>query len=105
MKLSEFKEKLAVLDLPITYHHWPVGKVPRLPYLIYYRDESGGLQADNYNYYKSSKVVLEFYAADKDLLKEEEIEGLLDDYELPYNAYEQWIEKEKMYEVMYEITL
>lgn len=105
MKLSEFKEILEVLDLPITYHHWKKGQVPRLPYLVYYRSQSAGLKADDQNYYKANLVVLELYSNEKDLKTEEEIESLLDEYHIPYDAYEQWIDSEKMYEVLYEIII
>lgn len=105
MKLSEFKQLLEVLDLPITYHHWKKGQVPRLPYLVYYKTQSGGLKADDRNYFKQDVVVLELYSNEKDVKTEEEIESILDGNNIPYDAFESWIESEKMYEVLYEITI
>ncbi|PEY72094.1 hypothetical protein CN344_29410, partial [Bacillus cereus] len=48
---------------------------------------------------------IELYTTKKDLVAEAKLEKVLDDYEIPYDSYETFIESEKMYQKNYETRL
>ena len=50
-------------------------------------------------------VDIEVYTDRKDPELEQKVEAVLSAYELFYHKSEVWIEEEKMYEVLYELTV
>lgn len=47
MFLTELKQLLDQMNLPISYREWKPGQVPELPYLLYYENSSDNFYADN----------------------------------------------------------
>lgn len=105
MTLPELKDKLKTLDLPIAYRCFTVGKVPELPYIVYYVDEDIGFYADDTVYYEGYAVTIEVYTEKKDMELEKKVKQLLNDNELPYESYESFLESESMYLKAYEIEI
>lgn len=105
-QLTEFAEALKVATgLELTYHHWKPGQVPKLPYLVYYSTGSDDFKADNLNYIKFKEINIEFYSNKKDESSENKLTTFFDSQRIAYESYESYIEDEKMYEVLYEITI
>ena len=92
-------------NLPVAYRKWAEGQVPELPYIIYYADRTDNFKADNRVYHKIQDVSIELYTNTKNTREENKIEALLDANKLEWDAYEQDIESENMFEVLYEISL
>ena len=106
MNISELRETLITLDIPVRYRAFNVGEVPSLPYLLYYTtDNQGTLKADNHNYAKAYNLTLELYSEEKDLELEEKLEALLDANNIEYDTFESYLDTESMYEVAYDITI
>ena len=55
--------------------------------------------------YKRQHLDIEVYTDLKAPELEQKVEAVLSDYELFYHKSEVWIEEEKMYEVLYELTV
>lgn len=106
MNISELRETLGTLDIPVRYRAFNVGEVPSLPYLLYYTtDNQGTLKADNHNYAKVNNITIELYSDEKDIELEEQLESILDTNKIDYDTYESYLDTESMYEVAYEITI
>ena len=56
-------------------------------------------------YHHFNQLDIEVYTDYKDPDMEAAIEEILDEYELYYEKSEVWIEEEKMYEVLYTLTV
>ena len=61
--------------------------------------------ADNLVYHHFNRLDIEVYTDYKDPDMEASIEEVLTAHELYYEKSEVWIETEKMYEVLYELTV
>ena len=105
MTLEELNSLLNQTGLPVTYRQWAEGQVPELPYIVYYADNTNNYFADNQVYQKIQNVSIELYSNMKNIREEQKIESLLDAHKIEWDAYEQEIESEKMFEVLYEITI
>ena len=97
MTLKNLEECLKTAGMPVTYHHWEVGEVPALPYLIYYENSSNDAYADNMAYAKIPEVTVELYTDRKDPETESRLEAVFDENEIPYTWYESWLESEEMF--------
>ena len=105
MILTELKDKLKSLNLPIAYRCFAVGQVPELPYIVYYVDEDIGFDADDTVYYEGYAVTIEVYTDRKVLQLEIKVTQLLKNNELQYESYESFLESENMYLKAYEIEI
>lgn len=105
MMMSDLKKILKLVGLPVTYSHWEEPNVPDPPYICYLMVGSANLLADNKVYHKINDVSIELYTTKKDLAMGEELEKVLDDYEIPYNSDEIYISSEQLFLKTYEVRL
>lgn len=106
MKLSDFYKQLKnTTGLPSVYHHWNIGKSPALPYTVYYVTERDDVIADNQSYFKVRSMVIELYTDSKDEDLEARVESFLNGLNIIPVVSEQYINDEKMYEIIYEFDL
>lgn len=101
MTYAEIASMIESTGLKNAYYQYPEGEAPELPYILFYYPERNDFQADNKNYARIPQLNIELYTKEKDFDKEKLIEDLLDENDIPYDKEEQYIEKEKMYEVLY----
>lgn len=105
MTLQALVVLLETTGMPVTYHHWEVGEVPPLPYLIYYEDSSDPFYADNRVYQQVTGVTVELYTDRKDPAIEAKLETVLDHNDIAYTTYENYLESEQMYLRGYEFEI
>lgn len=91
---------LLTTKMPVAYHHF--SKTPSLPYLVFLREDTEMLGADNKNYVKFNNWLVELYTGQKSLEHEKQVEDALDTLEVAYSTVEGYLETEKMYLVRYE---
>ena len=87
------------------YYQYPEGEAPELPYILFYYPQRDDFQADDKNYAKVPQLNIELYTKEKDFVTEKVIEDLLEANGLTYDKEEQYIESEKMYEVLYTMEV
>lgn len=105
MKLEEFYQHLVTLELPVQYYSYQEGQAPSLPYLIYYQPEKVVLHADNITYCTNNTVKVEVYTDFKDPTLEARIEKLFNTLKITYTFQETYIREERMYMIVYELTI
>lgn len=103
MNVTELANHLNSIGLPIAYNHFTEPPAP--PYLVYLYSYSNDLIADNKNVMDVGIYQIELYTNKKDLASEKLVEDKLKEIELPYRKFEVWINEEKLYQIMYEVTL
>lgn len=96
--ITGFKDKVA-------YRAFPVGKAPKLPFICYLATQTDNFDADNSVYHVLQGVDIELYTKDKSEATEQLIEAKLDEINLVWNKYEEWLDSEECYEIVYSITL
>ena len=70
MTYAEINALIKSMGLPVTYHHWQPGKVPPLPYLVFWFDDMQHFAADNVMYQKILSVQLELWRATAKILRQ-----------------------------------
>ena len=99
--MEELLQILSETQIPFAYHHFAEGESPEPPFIFYLLPGSNNFSADGKVYYKINEVHIELYTDLKDLAVEQQLEDVLDEHGIFYNKSENWIESEKLYEVLY----
>ena len=105
MTYEEINEMMAEMGLPYAYHHFAEGESPQPPFLLFLSPGEETFSADNVAYYSFKQLDIELYTDKKNPALEEEIEAVLTQHEIYFTKTESWIASEKMYEVLYEMTI
>lgn len=108
MTQAELYNHLKSIGLPLTYGHFidtPTKPHPLPPYLVYLYSYSNDLIADNHNYKSIDNFQIELYTDKKDLSSEKLVEDKLKELRLPYLKLEEYIEEEKVFQILYEVQL
>ena len=102
--MQSLKQLLDELQIPVAYHHFNTDINP--PFICYYRTSTDNYGADNKVLQKFDNYYIELYTEYKNPSVEKQLEDLLDGNEIFYDVLsEDYIDTEKMYQVIYQITL
>ena len=99
--MEELLQILNETQIPFAYHHFAEGESPEPPFICYLLPRSNYFSADGRVFYKINEVHIELYTDLKDMAVEQKLEEVLDEHGIFYNKSENWIESEKLYEVLY----
>ena len=105
MTIENLVEMLQELKIPFAYDHFAEGENPEPPFICYLLPGSNNFAADGKVYFKINQVRIELYTDSKDLAVEQKVETVLDDSGIFYNKSEVWIQREKLYEVLYSFEV
>ncbi len=105
MTYEEINDMMAEMELPFAYHHFAEGESPQPPFLLFLSPGEDTFSADNVAYYSFKQLDIELYTDKKNPALEEEIEAVLTQHEIYFTKSEAWIESERLYEVLYEMTI
>lgn len=103
MTLAELAVILKATGYPVAYSHF--NKKQTAPFICYKESFTDNLKADNKVYRKVTHIDVELYTSKKDLVAESNLEKVLEDNNIPWDAVETFIESENMYQRIYEIKL
>ena len=103
--MEKLVEMIREMNVPFAYDHFAEGEGPSLPFICYRLPESDNFSADGLVYAKIRKVHIEVYTDYKDTVLESQVEAVLDRYGIFYEYLENWIESEKLYEVIYSFEM
>lgn len=103
MTLSELNAILKQTGYPVAYSHFN-SKIT-IPFITYLVSYSSNFTADDKVYKRIDNVNIELYTNEKDLEAERKLEELLDENEITYETTEEWVEKEKLFQKIYEVRL
>ena len=105
MTHEDVMQMLAETEIPFAYDHFAEVESPDLPFICFLFPGSDNFAADNVVYMEFSNLSIELYTDEKDPELEDRVEAVLNANELFWNKSEVWIESEKLYEVLYQMTV
>ena len=105
MTHEEVMQMLSELDIPFAYDHFAEGESHDPPFICFLFPGSENFAADDVVYMEFSNLSIELYTDEKDPELEVCVEAVLNSHELFWNKSEVWIETEKLYEVLYQMTV
>ena len=103
MTLSELKTILDSTGYPVAYSHFQTE--PDTPYIVYSVSGSSNFMADDNVYKPIQNVDVELFTYKKDLEAEASIEDAFFNNKIPFEKIETYISSEKLFQIIYEITL
>lgn len=103
MTLAELNTLLRATGYPVAYSHFKTAV--SAPFIVYHVTNNPHFIADNKVYHKIDSIDIELYTDIKDLKAEAALENLLDQAEIPYTAYPQYIQEEQLHQKIYEVRL
>ncbi len=102
--MEQLYQLLSSLNIPVAYSHFITPTSP--PFITYYRTSTNNFEADNQTFEKIEIIRIELYTLSKDIELEEQLEEVLNNNEIAYQVIsENYIESEKVYQVIYEINI
>lgn len=110
MTYKDIDTMLWTLDIPYAYHQFPIPENPdeqgqQPPFICWYLDGIDDLYADDTNYQRIVRLIVEYYSDEKDFTNEETIENVLSAHGLTYAKDETYIDDEQMHETIYEMEV
>jgi len=91
-------------DKKVTYRSFPVGKAPALPFICYLDTSTQNFVADNKVYAVIQEIDVELYSEFKDTASEALIEAAFAANNIVWEKYDEYLEDEEVYEVIYTFT-
>lgn len=104
MTYDEIVTMLEEANLPLAYDHFAEGESPAPPFLIFLCPSEEIFGADNVSYASFPEVNVELYTYKKDPELEKKLEGIFTKHDVYYLKSETWIESERFFETLYQIT-
>lgn len=103
IEVKEMLESIPGFSKKVAYRAFPEDENPKLPYLTYEENNTNNLFADNKAYVERSSYTISLVEAYRDRAVEQQIEEKLNEHNIAWNRYPEWIEEEKIYQVDYEL--
>lgn len=103
-----FKQVASMVDsigIPNAYYQFPEGTEQPTPFVCFFFSENNDFLADDSNYQKIEHLIIELYTDNKDFGLEATVESVLQSNGLVWTRDEEWIESERMLEVVYEMDV
>ena len=105
MTYEELTAMLKEVNLPFAYDHFAEGESPDPPFYVFLIPSVETFGADNIVYASFPEVNVELYTDKKSPKLEKRLEKIFNSHEVYWQKSETWIASERMYEVLYELTL
>jgi len=105
MTYTEVADMIESMGLPFAYYQFPAGTGQEPPFICFYYLGDNDFVADNVNYAKINRLVIELYTDVIDFEREAVIENILSSNEMVYTREETEIDTEKMHMTVYSMEV
>ena len=105
MTTQEVAAMVAEIGIPYAYYQFPDDTEQATPFVCFFYSGDNDFKADDSNYQKIEHLIIELYTDDKDFELEQTVEGVLASNGMVWTRNEEWIESERMLEVVYEMDV
>ena len=101
MTFKDVAELIDEIGYPSSYYQFPDNTAEEPPFICFFYEGNNDVVADNTNYQKIERLILELYTNYKDFEAEAIVENALNDAGLVYSREESHIDSEKLFMVIY----
>lgn len=101
MTTQEVASMINSIGLPYSYYQFNADTAQPPPFICFFYPENDDFLADNTNYLKVYRLVIELYTDSKDFELESRVEAVLTQNGLVYSREETPLDDERMFEVIY----
>lgn len=105
MTLENLSGILEETGYPVAYKSFPTSEKVKYPHICYESPESNNFFADGIVYYSSMRIAVFLYTKNKNPAAETRLENIFDSHGLPWIKDAYYNDKQKCYEIDYEIEV
>ena len=105
MTTQEVAAMVAEIGVPTAYYQFPEGTGQATPFVCFFYSGDNDMLADDSNYQKIEHLIIELYTDNKDFELEQTVESVLASRGMVWTRAEEWIDTERMLEVVYEMDV
>ena len=105
MTREEISTMISGVDVPYAYYQFPDQTGQQPPFICFYFSESADLYADDSNYQKIDRLIVELYTSNKDFDLETAVETALTSSGLTWTRVEQYLDDERLWMEVYETNV
>ena len=105
MTTQEVATMVAEIGIPSAYYQFPDNTEQTTPFVCFFYSGDNDFKADDSNYQKIEHLIIELYTDNKDFALEHTVESVLASHGMVWTRDEEWIESERMLEVVYEMDV
>lgn len=105
MTYIEIKNMIDSVGYPAAYFQFSANTGQAPPFICFFYPNNLDMEADDSNYQKIEKLVIELYTDAKDFDAEAAVESVLGQNGMVWTRSETSIESERMYECIYEMDV
>lgn len=102
MTTQEIANMIDSVGVPYAYYQFSEATAKPCPFICFFYAGDDDFIADNKNYQKINRLIVELYTDTKDFYLETEVEDALNDHGLVYTKEEVYIDTERMFQITYE---
>lgn len=105
MTLEQLSGVLLRTKLPVAFQAFPKKEAPAMPYLCYEVPQANNFFADGIVYYSATRAFVTLYTAERNLAAEQIVETVFSANQIPWTKDAVYNEREKCFEILYEIEV
>ena len=102
MTHKQVADMLKTVGIPTAYYQFTDNTAQEPPFICFFYPDNDDIYADDSNYQKIERLVIELYTDNKDFTLESAVESVLKENGLTFTRAEQYLDSERMYEVIFE---
>lgn len=104
-EINSILKSIPGFEKKVAYRAFPKGKAPALPFICYLATQTNNFNADNHVYHVIQGVDIELYTRRKDYTSEAAVEAALNENDIIWEKYEEYLDDEEMYMITYEVEV
>ena len=93
------------IGIPSSYYQFREDTGQQPPFVCFFFSNDNDMKADDSNYAKIERLILEVYSANKDFALESTVESVLASHSMVWSRSETHLGDEDMYEVIYQMDV
>ena len=97
MTFESINSMIESIGVEYEYYQFPEGTAVAPPFICFYYPGQEGFFADNVNYARQERLIIELYTKEKDFELEDKVRDVLNENEIPFVRFESYIDSEKLY--------
>lgn len=105
MTTQEVATMVAQIGIPYAYYQFSDKTAQPTPFCCFFYANDNDFKADDSNYQKIEHLIIELYTDNKDFALEATAESVLASHGMVWTRDEEWIDSERMLEVVYEMDV
>jgi len=105
MTTKEVASMVNEIGVPSAYYQFREGTGQQPPFVCFFFSGDNDMKADDSNYAKIERLVIEVYTANKDFTLESTVESVLASHGMVWERDETHLGDEDMYEIIYQMDV